>query len=166
MAKGQCTIVSEQPKGKFIEGIVSGTPKPGTVMQPTNAALQAGRQTWIAWTKATGAYGLVTVLLGDVLQGKLEVGAAVTGAGNAAGDAYVSGTRCFLYQPAAGEELNMIVEDVSGTTDDIAIGDLFAIKTTSGKLIANSSNAFPCFTSMEVITDPIADTVVCMQFNG
>lgn len=166
MAKGNSTIVSAEPKGKFIEGIVSGTPKPGTIMQPTSAALVGGRQTWQAWQKATGAYGQITVLLGDTFQGKLEVGAAVSGAGNAAGDAYVTGTRCFLYQPAPGEELNLIVEDVAGTADDIAVGDLFCVKTTSGKLIANSSNVFPCFTAMETVTDPAADTVVCMQFNG
>ena len=154
MASGASIIVSSNPKGVFLEGLVSGTPKPGTVMQMTNAAKVGGRNTWAVWSKASGAYGLMAVLLQDSLQGKLAT------------DAYVTATRCFLYVPIGGEELNMLYHDVAGTGDDIAIGDLFGVETATGKMIANSAYAKPCFTAMEVVTDPVADQLVHMTYNG
>ena len=47
MAKGNEIIVSSEPRGRFEECIVSGTPKPGTVIdiKPTVAAV-SGRFTY------------------------------------------------------------------------------------------------------------------------
>lgn len=174
MAKGNEIVVASDPKGKFLEGIVSGTPKPGTVMQLTTTVPVGGRHTWVVWAKASGAYGMIAILLADAIQGKIGVGAAATfgssgGVGGGTyfppGDAYVTATRCFMYCPFRGEELNMIVSSVAGTTDDVAIGDLFGVETATGKLIANSSYAYPCFTAMEVVTDPSADYMLWCMFS-
>lgn len=154
MSKGNEIIVSSDPKGKFLEGVVSGTPKPGTIMEIKNSAMASGRPTWQAWSKASGATGLIAVLLADDLQGLTN------------STAYVSGTRCRLYVPVPGEELNLLVADVAGTADDVAIGALFGVETTTGKLKANSSYAAPCFTAMEVITDPAADYLMWVTYNG
>lgn len=167
MAKGTKIIVSSNPKGVFLEGLISGTPKPGTIMElKTATAPVGGRHTFIAATRADGAIGEIFVLLGDDLQGKLEVGAAQSFGPPAPGDAYVSGTRGFLYCPQPGEELNLIVASVAGTADDVAIGDKFGVEQTSGKLKANSAFASAPFRSMEVVTDPTADYMLWVMFLG
>jgi hypothetical protein len=154
MAKGTEIIVSADTKGTFLEGIVSGTPVPGTVMEIKNVAPVQGRHTWQPWSKASGAIGLIAVLLADTEQGQLST------------TAYVDGKRCFLYCPIGGEELNMSLNDVAGTADDVAIGALFGVEQTTGQMIANSSYAYPCFTAMEAITDPVADQPLWMTYNG
>jgi hypothetical protein len=167
MAKGNAIIVSSHPQGKFLEGTIIGTPKPGTVMEMASATPTSGRFSYQAVTRATGAKGPVFVLLGDLPQGKTEVGAVLgTALGSTPGDAYVTGTRGFLYAPEAGEELNMIVASVAGTADDVAIGDLFGAETVTGKLKANSSYTSAPFQAMETITDPTADYVLHCTYLG
>lgn len=156
MSRGNSIIISAHPKGVFKEGIISGTPKPGTVMQ-VSAAVEPinGRFTWVVYNAAAdGDRRLITVLLPDELQGKLMT------------DAYVTGSRCFLYCPVAGEELNMLVEDVAGTGDDFAIGDMMMVDDGTGKLLAESSPQAEPFTCMETITDPTADHLMHTMFTG
>ncbi len=152
--RGQEIILASNPKGVFLEGQISGTPYPGTVMEIKNTAFVNGRPVWQVWSKATGAYGLVAVLLPDNMQGALY------------STAYVDGAHGFLYCPVRGEELNMRVTDVAGTADDVAIGALFSIESATGQLIANSANVYPCFTSMEVVTDPAAAYWLWVTYNG
>lgn len=146
MAKGNEIIVSAEPMGRFLEGIVSGTPKPGTCMQ-IKAATEpvGGRFTWEVYNAdADGNQRLVAVLLPDALQGKTAT------------DAYADGDRCFLYCPAAGEELNMLVTDVNtGTSDAFAIGDLLIIDDGTGKLIdTTGSPEMESFICLETYADP------------
>jgi hypothetical protein len=168
MAKGSAIIVSSHPKGKWIEGYISGTPKPGSCMELVPATgPSSGRYTYRAVTRSTGAKGQVIVLLGDTLQGKLEVGAVIgTNKGSTPGDAYVSGTWGFMYVPEAGDEMNMYVSDVAGTADDVAIGDLFGVETTTGHLKANSAYTSAPFQALETITDPAADYILHTLYLG
>ena len=154
MAKGNEIIVSSEPRGVFMEGIVSGTPKPGTIMEMMTTAPVNGRFTYRASTRTTGAKGPTFVLLPDNLQGKLAT------------DAYVTATRCFMYSPVAGEQLNLLVADVSGTGDDVAIADLFVVENTTGKIKANSSNTSAPFQAMEAVTDPTADYLLWCTYLG
>lgn len=155
MAKGTKIIVASNPRGLFEEGIISGTPKPGTLMEKKAATVYvSGRPTYQAVTRADGAIGSVCVLLPDTMQGKLST------------DAYVSGTRGFLYFPVAGEDLNLLVGDVAGTADDVAIGDKFGITQNTGKLKANSGFASAPFEANEVITDPVADYLLWVTYLG
>lgn len=146
MAKGNEIIVSAEPMGRFLEGIVSGTPKPGTCMQIKAATEpKGGRFTWEVFNAdADGNQRLVAVLLPDALQGKTAT------------DAYADGDRCFLYCPAAGEELNMLVTDVNtGTSDAFAIGDLLIIDDGTGKLIdTTGSPEMESFICLETYADP------------
>lgn len=166
MARGKKIVVTTEPKGMRLEGIILGTPKPGTCMEMTSAALVNGRHTYQAVTRATGAKGPIYVLTEDDLQGKLAVGAALTPGGHTPGDAYVSGSRGFLYVPVAGEDLNMIVASVAGTADDVAKGDLFAVETTTGKLKLNSANTSAPFQACEAMVDPTADTLLWVTYLG
>src|SRR3990172_9270875 len=124
MAKGNEIIVGAEPMGRFHEGIISGALYPGVCVQIAAATEPVnGRFTWEAYNAAAdGDQRLVAVLLPDSLQGSLAT------------DPYVSGDRCFLYVPIAGEELNMLVTDVNtGTSDSFAIGDLLMIDDGTGR---------------------------------
>ena len=91
MALGNQIIVSDDPKGRFLEGTVSGTPKPGTVMEIkwTVAATNDDDFTWEPYgtTAASGAKGvaadgnqrLIAVLDRDKLQGKAATTAYADG---------------------------------------------------------------------------------------
>ena len=84
---------------------MSGTPKPGTVLEIVPATgLVSGRWTFRAWSKADGAIGGHPILCNDDLQGFLIT------------TAYVSGRFIpKVYWPVAGEEFNMLIRDPVGT---------------------------------------------------
>jgi hypothetical protein len=160
MAKGSEIIVSANPQGVFLEGTIYGTPKPGTVMMIKATALIGGRPVWAVYdVSADGIPGIVAVLLPDTLQGQLATAA------------YVTGTRCFLYCPIAGEELNMLVADVSGTgtsgTEAKAVGDVMMIDDGTGKLVDDSSGSSKPFVLLEAQTEPIsADALLHCMYTG
>lgn len=158
MARGNGIVVSAQPRGVFLEGYVSGTPKPGTLMQiQAGTALDdTGRPTFEAFnTDADGDRRLVAVLLEDALQGKLAT------------DAYATGDRVRLYCPLPGEELNVLKGDVAGTGDDFTVGQLLIIDDGTGKVIGTTgspeSEPFIC---LEAVTDPTADQLVHVVCTG
>lgn len=150
--RGNEILLCGNPKGVFLEGIVSGTPAPGTVMVPTTAVDVNGDFTWQAWTASTGAAGLQAVLLPDQLQGQLPT------------TAYVTAKRCFLYVPLPGEFMNMLFADVAGTGDIHTVGDLMGVQTSTGLLVINSSFTSTPWMCMETIAAPTANTLVmCMR---
>jgi len=175
MAKGRNIILTGEPRGLFEEGYITDTSKPGMIMETVpGAALQNGRRQVRATTRTAGAKGPICVLLADELQGKLGVGAAgtpvvsggVTVTGPAqGGDAYVANTVCFLYWPMAGDELNLLVGDVAGTGDVLAVGDLYGVNN-NGKLIKNSSYTAAPFESQEATGALTGDGMVWFKFLG
>lgn len=154
MSKGQGIVISGDPSGNFREGIISGTPKPGTVMELMTTAPVNGRFTWRVFSAASGTRQIVAVLREDE-----EQGSDMT-------TAYVSGARGFLYVPQAGDELNMLVADVSGTGDTHTIADYMMVQTATGKLIVNSSGNSTPFILMETVAAPVADTILWTMFTG
>ena len=152
--KGSEIVVEGNPKGLFLEGIVSGTPKPGTIMEiKASTEPVLGRHTWQASSKTSGVSRLIAILLNDDLQGQLAT------------TAYVSGTRGKLYVPAEGESVNVLFENQAGTGDAFAIGDLAAVKS-NGKIIANSAYDSTPFTVMETTAAIAADTLIWCLYNG
>lgn len=121
-------IISDDPKGVFREGIINGTPKPGTVMQIKNAVepISGAYQFEVYNRDADGnrPKGPLWVLLEDY------------GNGRTIDDAYVDGDRCRCYCPAPGEVLNMLIANIAGTGDTFAIGDILMVDDGTGKLIA------------------------------
>lgn len=150
-------ILSDAPKGRFLECIVSGTPKPGTCMQVKAATAKVnGRHTWEVFNGAAdGERTLFAVLLEDKYQGGLIT------------DAYVDGARGFLYFPINGDELNMLVANISGTSDSFAIGAKMMIDDGTGLLIATTGTPeSEPFVVMETKAALTADTHVhCMYSN-
>ena len=161
MAKGSEIIVSSNPKGVFLEGVMASgqTPKPGTLMQIAAAVEPiSGRHSWTAYdVNADGDQRLMAVLLPDQLQGKGPT------------DAYAAGDRCFLYCPIAGEDLNMLVSAAgTGASDAQAIGDLYIADDGTGYLVATSSGEeSEPFICMETVADVVATgTLVWCKFTG
>lgn len=157
---GADIVLSVPPKGVFKEGTISGALKPGTqlTIQPGTAP-KNGEFTWEAYETSSGADGdprLVAVLMPDPFQGKSAL------------DAYVSGTRCFIYCPLPGEELNMLLAGQAGTgsANAFTIGERLMPQHATGKLIAQSSSSGPAtFQCLEHIDEiPNTDTLAwCMR---
>lgn len=165
MAMGNAIVVTS-PFGRKLEGIVSGTPKPGTWMQikPSVAPIN-GRFTWepagTSGNVGDGAPRLLAILNIDLYQGKT------------ADDAYVSGTRCFMWVPMPGDELNVRKADLSGTgtaTEDLNVGEKMLIVDGTGLSspvvvgVAASPIVYP-MTVLEAVTDQPAEQLVHVQIN-
>ncbi len=146
--KGTSIVVTSPPKGHFEEGIISGTPKPGQFMEIVpNVAPIGGCFTWRVSSKTTGNTRMVVILREDALQGKTYA------------DAYVSGSRCFLYFPLVGEECNVLTaaEAGTGSADAFHIGDDLGISST-GFAVPNSSYTSTPWLVLEHIVQSPADT--------
>lgn len=161
MAWGNEIIVTPNPTGRFLEGIigVGNTPKPGTIMQPdVSVALVGNRLSWVVYNAdADGGRpkGPLAVLLPDHLQGKTAT------------TAYAAGDRCFLYCPVMGDELNVLLADVAGTADDHTKGEILIVDDGTGKLIATTGNPeTEPFLLLETVTDPTADQLVHVMYTG
>lgn len=163
--KGNEIIVSAEPKGTFLEGLISGALKPGVVMEiKTSTEPVNGRFTWEAWSPGNGdgEPSLIAVLLPDHYRGLTYA------------DAYTSGDRCFLYCPLPGEELNLRKADISGTgsgTEDLSIGEKLLVVDGTGYIspvavgVAHAKAVYPFF-SLETVTDQAAETLVHCMYTG
>jgi hypothetical protein len=149
-------LCTNDPRGRFFDGYIDGTPKPGTVMQIKAATAKVGgRWTWEVYNRdadGDNPQGPIVVLLEDHLQGK------------GVGDAYVSGTLGRLYVPLPGDELLMLLGDVSGTGDDHTIGEILMVDDGTGKLVVTTgSPENEHFVCLEAVTDPTADTLALVM---
>lgn len=156
--KGQEIVIACDPTRQG-EGIITDTSLPGTLMEIVPGVIPVnGRHSWRHYQPTSdGDPRLIAVLDIDHEQGKRY------------NDAYVANTRCFLYFPLPGEELNMLVLGEPGTssTNVVTIGERLIGAHASGKLViqSNSANAAP-FVAMEKVTEVPVDTdawVWCMR---
>lgn len=166
--QGSRILMTSEPKGIFLEGIVSGTPYPGTVMEIKPGVNPVGGGatslgngfTWQAYGTAGAATGdprIWAVLTEDLLEG---FSALATTAGVPSSQ-YVSGSRCFLYVPICGEFLNMCVaaEVGTGSANRYTIGERLTPYATTGQLVVESTSGTRApFMSMEHL-DVTADQV-------
>ncbi len=157
--KGTSIIACSDPKGKFLEGIISGTPKPGVRMQIVAATEPInGRLTWAVYVPVPGTDGgpggAIAILTEDTLQGKTT------------DDAYVTATRCFMYCPAAGEEMNIRVGEVAGTANSYAIGDLLMSDAEDGIFVPNLGGQDVPFQVMETAALIAGSSLVLAMCTG
>jgi|TARA_R110002096_G_scaffold55026_16_gene141645 hypothetical protein len=146
MASGNEIIVTGEPKGVFLEGYITGTPLPGTIVTlDVSEAVSNGRFTYEPFSPATGLRAMTAVLLPDSLKGKTET------------EAYVTGDRCFMYVPVAGEEMNVLVQD---SEDAIVVGDLLIVETATGLLLETTGTPeSEPFQALEALGTIAADTL-------
>ena len=156
--KNSVILLEGNPRGHFMEGTIYGAPYPGTLMT-VKAATEptAGRFTWEPYnTDGNATRQLIAVLL-EGFSGAIY------------NTIYVTGTRCRLYIPVPGDELNMMVSAAgTGTGDAIAIGDLLIPVDGTGLLIATTgSPEIEPFMCLETTADvPATGTLTHCIFTG
>ncbi len=138
-------------RSRRMEGVASGTLKPGQIVQIKAATAAAnGRFTFEAYNRDAdgnrpqGPHFVVDI---DELQGKTAT------------DSYADGDRVFVYPPRAGDELNLLVSAAgTGTGDAIAIGDILIVVDGTGLLIQTTgSPEVEPFMALEAATDVDSD---------
>lgn len=162
MASGNVIVVSAEPRGRPMEGTISGSGlKPGTIMQlQANTAPVNGRHTYEVYDRAASGdrpVGPMIVLDCDWLQGKTP------------DDAYSSGDRCFLFEPVAGDELNVRIADVAGTgsASDFTIGEPLMVQDGTGLLIrATGTPQSAPFTPLENLVDQTSNALCHVVYSG
>lgn len=152
-------------RGVFEDIFVSGTPKPGTVMELLVTAPVQNKFTY-------GVYGVTGASSGQGVSndGDRKAIAILVEKDDEAktfDDAYVTGDQGRVYFPAMGETFNMLIEDVAGTGDDFAVAEELMVDNGTGKLLTADSDAeaHP-FTCLETVTNPLADHHTWCRFNG
>lgn len=161
MARGSNQIiVSSEPAGKFMEGYIKtgNTFVPGMiVIKDPTVALRQGRHTYKIYDVAADGDpppGPFYVVLNDYLRGDLVT------------TSYAAGERCFLYIPQMGDELNLLISNLSGTADDHAAGEGLMLDDGTGELIATTGAQATVAQLLEAITDPTADTLAWCMWRG
>ena len=166
--RGSRIIVTADPKGQFDEGFVNTgeTFYPGVCVQrdPTQATV-GGRFVYKLYAPGAdgenplGAYWIVT----DHHQGL--GGYAITSATSFG--SYAAGDRVQLYSPRPGEELNLLIKNISGTADAHAKGEKLMVDNSTGMFIATTgSPESEAAQLLETLTDPTADTLAWCQWAG
>lgn len=178
MALGNMILLEAEPKGRFEEITVVGTPKPGTVMSviPNVSTYTVGGRTSMEPAGTTAANSTYSGMAADgdripicVLLCNADPcgGAAPPFKGQT--DAYATGERGVVYYPIAGEELNVILLDQSGTAagEDFVIGSKLIVDDGTGKLVQSvgTPESEP-FIAMETKADLAADYLMQVQYTG
>jgi hypothetical protein len=163
--RGNEIVVSANPRGMFMEMYVKTgeTHYPGVIVQidPT-VALNGGRHTCKLYAETAdgdqplGAFWVCTGLLHQM-----------TGQPVSSTTGIAAGDRETYYSPMAGEELNLLISNLSGTGDDHSAGDKLMVDTGTGELIATTGTPeTEVAVLLESITDPTADTLAWCQWSG
>lgn len=158
MSKGNTILIDLEPRGVFREGYVEGVVYPGQLVKvkPGVSIDGTGRHTWVPYDEgADGDRTTIWVVLENKLEGKLFT------------DPYATGDRIRVYSPISGEHLNIIIHNVTGTADDIAVGDkMIAVDGTGHVIVTTGSPESEPFIAMEAITDPTADQLLWVEYTG
>lgn len=159
MASNNVIVVSEVPKGHFIEGYMKvgdGAFKPGQVLQiDASAELIDGRPQYKLWNPGTdGARSeFVVVRENDLLGMDAHTGS------------YEAGSRFLGYVPGKGDEVQFLFKNVGTGTgagqEDVALGDKLIFDTGTGKVIVTTgSPEEEPLTAMEALANVTEDTLV------
>ena len=149
MSRRNKIVITEEPRGRFIEGVISGTPLPGTIMQiQAGTAVDGnGHHTFVVYNRDAD---------GNRPQGPHFV-LREPGSGRNFDTAYITGSLGFMYVPLPGDELNLRWSEAgTGTGDAVAVGDLAMVDDGSGLLVDTSSPEVEPFMAMEAKSDVVA----------
>ena len=123
--RGSTIPIAVPPGGVFLSGIAGDTSVPGTVMGVQAATAMIGTLfTFAAQSVATAGNQVIScILLAQDEFGQL------TGVNS------VVGTAIRMYVPRAGEDINVLCAESSGTGNQYNIGDRLILNTVGGWLI-------------------------------
>lgn len=153
MKGSQILINGVQPNGRFVAGIISGTPLPGMAMEMVPATEPIGGLFTYRAVSSQGVKENYFILLEDENQGCNVL------------TPMISGQVVRLYVPISGDELNLLVESESGTGHHYAIGDNLIVDN-NGKFILTTGTPgrTPC-TCEETAGAPLsADTLLACRW--
>lgn len=161
MAKGNEIVVTTPPRGVHIEGFMKTgqTCYPGTCLE-IDASVDpiGGRFTFkLADPDADGGRpkGPLIIANIDFLQGKT------------ASSVYAADSRVFGWIPGLGEEINVLLADVTGTGDDHLFGEMLIVDKGTGLFIATTgSPETEPFMLLEDFTDPTSTNLAWAIYTG
>lgn len=154
MAKGSLILINgSEGKGRFVSGIISGTPKPGTQMQIKAGTEPVNGLFTFEPCSTAGDNAPAAILLEDENQGC------------PATLAYVTGSVGRLYYPISGDELNLLFANIAGTGDTFAIGAKVCVNN-AGKFVATTGTPQRNHTVEETVSTALAaDGLVACRWN-
>ena len=146
--RGSRVLISENPRGRFLEGIVDGTPKPGTLMQVAATAVDGnGRHTWGVYDRDAD---------GDNPAGPLAV-LLERGEGYTYESAYTAGDVCFLYCPLPGDETNLLwATSGTSTGDSLTVAQIGMPEDGTGFILDTTGVECEPVIAMEALSDTVA----------
>lgn len=148
-------VVTSAPVGRFLEGTIKGTPKPGQLMEidPAVPMDARGRFAWRVYQPGTdGLRRPIVVLREAQLLGKLKT------------TAYADGDACWLYCPINGDEVQILMKNETGTGDSVSLGDMITFDSGTGKGVpVTAVEAIQC-QAQEDIAGMTEDTHVLVMF--
>lgn len=147
---GNEIVLSPRPMGRYIEGVAGAADMiPGICLTMTTAALDAGnRSTWVPWTLSTGNTSLIGVLDFNMLFGHRATDPTQYGIGK----------RIRIYMAQPGDEFNMLLAALAGTTGNPAIakGDLLGPQVNTGRLVKLATGTAGGTNESFVAAEPLA----------
>ncbi len=164
MSRRNKIVLEPDPRGKRIEGFVATgeTFYPGMCVQmdPT-VTLKGGRHTCKIFNRdadGNNPAGPHIIVVENYLLGKTI------------SDSYAAGERFFGYVPLPGDELNLLLLNIGGTTDDHTAGEILIVDDGTGKFIATTGGSEvldrePAML-LETVTDPTVDTLAWCVWAG
>lgn len=152
-------IITPEPKGRFVGGICGAAIRPGVVCQIKAATAKInGRFTYELYNRAAD---------GDRPGGPLWVSVDNNLVGGTIDTTWNSGDLAWFYCPLPGDELLMMLGDVSGTGDAHTMGELLIVDDGTGELIATTGTPQDePFMLLEDIAAPTADTLAHVIYAG
>lgn len=148
-------VVTSAPAGRFLEGTIVGTPKPGQFMEvdPTVVMDARGRFSWRVYQPGTdGLKRPIVILCENQLLGKLKT------------TAYADGDAGYMYCPINGDEVQILMKNETGTGDAVALGDMLTFDSGTGKGVPAAGTELIQCQAQEAIAGMTADTHVLVMF--
>lgn len=153
--KGQCIVVSGWTDSKEFEGIMTPASVcyPGIHLEPSASLplIDGHFQVQYFQTASQGRPGPVWILQEDRLQG----GTMTT--------PYTGGKQAFIFQPQAGDQCNVLVAALSGTSPTVTVGEFFMIDSANGMLEINSGAYMVPWISKEAYVGAAGNTLTWCQ---
>lgn len=163
--RGNAILITEDPRGRRKEGVIDGTPKPGTLMQVMAVAVDAnGHHTWGVYDRdadGDNPAGPLAVLL-EKGEGIAPFTISGSSGGtrtrtNDGGAAYAAGDVCSLYCPLPGDELNVLwATSGTGTGDSLTVGQIGMPEDGTGYIIDTTGVECEPVIAMEALSDTVA----------
>lgn len=159
MARGSRIIVSSATGlggGMNVKaGVLGDSSIPGTIMQVKGNTVNTanGQFTWIAAAPGTTGFNVLNaVLCGDVWDGLLST---VTPG---------IGTTIFMYCALPGDEVNVLVGVLSGTTNYILVGERLESFAVGGVLVPVTGTNAASWLALEVVSGVALDNLTwCLK---